>query len=101
MAGEQLPWQENSDSGRRLEVGRSAMVKVGEKWLSQEAVLWQDSSDCGKIAVLWVAGKQWLWQVISVVAGKQWLWQDSGGRGRRTEVLTHQVPTGRFRPPKT
>jgi hypothetical protein len=35
----------------------------------------------------WWAGKQWLWQVISVVAGKQWLWQDSGGRGRRTEVL--------------
>jgi hypothetical protein len=39
--------------------------------------LWQDSSDCGKIAVLWSAGKQWLWQVSRVVAGKQWLWQDS------------------------
>ncbi len=45
VAGEQLPWQENSDSGRRLEVGRSAMVMVGEKWLSQEAV-------CGRIAVI-------------------------------------------------
>ncbi len=59
MAGEQLPRQENSDSGRRLEVGRSAMVMVGEKWLSQEAVLWQDSSDCGRKAVI-VAGEQWL-----------------------------------------
>ncbi len=45
MAGEQLSWQENSDSGRRLEVGRNAMVMVGEKWLSQEAV-------CGRIAVI-------------------------------------------------
>jgi hypothetical protein len=25
VAGEQLPWQENSDSGRRLEVGRSEL----------------------------------------------------------------------------
>ncbi len=71
MAGEQLPWQENSDSGRRLKVGRSAMLMVGEKWLSQEAVLWQESSGCGRLAVLWVAGKQWLWQVSSVVGGRK------------------------------